>query len=267
MTNLTITQKVEKKITDLKAPLSKFYKEINSEIDEIAGKELSPELKKEASAKRTELRTKRIACTKFIKNEIDIFKGYVDDWKAVDSYAKLQSKNGEERLIQIEEDCKAKAEEVITALANERFKELEALGETVLPEGLGKMPKMEFKLLLKTTERKVQERIKAEAEAKELHEEAEKLKAENKRLKDQAEADAKELAEFRKMKAEATPEPASEPKKKPVKAGDNKSVINKWVESIEMPKLDTTGFSEKELDKVEFIKNCFTMFKKDSVIK
>ena len=87
-------------------------------------------------------------------------------------------------------------------------------------------------------------------------------------MKDQAEADAKELAEFRKMKAEATPEPAPVQKKeKPVKAGDNKSVINKWVESIEMPKLDTTGFSEKELDKVEFIKNCFTMFKKDSVIK
>lgn len=278
---LTIAQRVEKKITDLKTPLSKFYKNINIEIDAIAEKDLSPELKKEASAKRTELRTKRLACTKFVKGEIDIFKGYVEDWKGVDAYAKLESKNGEDRLLQIEEDCKALAEELINKVSNERFEELKALGETIMPEGLGKMPKLEFKLLLKTTERKVKKRkeaeekaeeerkeaIKIKAEAEKLKAENEKLAAEKKALEDQNAADLEELKQLRAEKLEREkPAPVEKPKPKK-KATNNVLTINEWVDSFELPNLDVEGFTDHDTVKVEFIKNCFDKFKKDSICK
>lgn len=294
ITELTITEKVELQITDLKTPLKKFYEKANESIDEIEKKELSPALKKEASDKRTELRTKRVEGSKFVKAKIDVFKGYVSDWKEVDSFFKDESKKSEDRLISIETKCKEYADSLIQAVEDERKAELKALGETIFPEGLGKMSKTEFKITLKSTERKIAERKIAEEaeveklrleaeekkrleeESKKLAKEKEKLEAENQKLKDQAEADAKELAEFRKAKAEklakeeaeavVVPEKKKEPvKNKPAVAKKEVNVINDWVDSFTAPEIPNVELSSGEMDKIEFILNAFESFKRSAI--
>jgi len=179
--NTELARVVSTTISHLKRPIESFYINKKEEVILIASEPLSKETRDKAYKKRQELARKRIDSVKLSKEKANEIKDYINQFKDVEGFIIDQSKPLEDQLQAIEDKWKDKVTEELNVIRDTRIEELEALGETVFPEGLAKMSKMEFKILVKSTEEKIKLKfIEAEYRAemeRAAKEEAAKLKA------------------------------------------------------------------------------------------
>lgn len=261
----------EKKISDLKIPVIEFYESAKKEVNEILSGELSKEKKAKAYEKRQELRTKRIESTKLVKIEAGKLKEIHDEMKGVGLFISGLSKPYEDQLQKVEDDWKAKVEEELKALETERTGQLVEIGEEIIPSGLAKLSKTEFKILLKNTARKIQEKKETEEKAAEelriKEEAAEVLRLENEQLKLEAkerEAEAEKLREKIELESKKFRKEAAEKLKsiekqaelnrielEQIKAAQAENILNIQVAGrIDRQKSEGVCFDEVEKPKV-----------------